>query len=86
MPFAENHADFLTALYSRQYHPRALENRYYKRFSLIRSFSDAHVAGKTKWRQLAAKIKEFRFIDRLKVRSTVFQSTGLFQFSMVFSK
>ncbi|MBQ7726297.1 MAG: hypothetical protein IJT66_04045 [Clostridia bacterium] len=65
MPFAENHADFLTALYSRQYHPRALENRLKERFSLIRGFSDAHVVEKTKWRQLAAKIKKFRFIDRL---------------------
>ena len=27
MPLAENPKDFRTALYSRQYHPRALENR-----------------------------------------------------------
>ncbi|MEE0896580.1 MAG: hypothetical protein U0L88_03010, partial [Acutalibacteraceae bacterium] len=33
--------------HSRQYHPRALENRK-KRFSLIRCFSAAHVSGKTK--------------------------------------
>ena len=34
MPFAENHKDFLTALYSRQYHPRALENRFISGFRL----------------------------------------------------
>ena len=27
MPLAENPKDFRTALYSRQYHPHALENR-----------------------------------------------------------
>ena len=34
MPLAENPKDFRTALYSRQYHPRALENRLLSGFRL----------------------------------------------------
>ena len=34
MPLAENLLDFRTALYSRQYHPRALENRFISGFRL----------------------------------------------------
>ena len=34
MPLAENPLDFRTALYSRQYHPRALENRLTSGFRL----------------------------------------------------
>jgi hypothetical protein len=34
MPLAENMDYFRTALYSRQYHPRALENRFISGFRL----------------------------------------------------
>ena len=68
MPFAENHKDFLTALYSRQYHPRALQNRFISGFRLQGVFLPHMSAEKQKMRLNAANNYEYRFFDRLKHR------------------
>ena len=52
------------------------ETRIISGFSLIRSFSDAHVAGKTKCAFAAGK-SNFRFIDRLK-RVSVLKDTRFY--------